>query len=241
MAPRKTPPRSPQGRSGHWSDAAIVAAFMRVGMQLEQRFRWLLDFAERDLRDDGKLNDTWAEVVTFFVTAAGQCTPQTAGEWERYWEEVDASLFVQHRPFLRLAQAQVKDALAILARERRLPLEFKVSEMRWLPDGTMVPLAGGGPEYRFYAAIGALLTVLGSRLAVCQNPQCQRLFIKTGKQAYCGSRCSQQVRTTHYRQTHPDRAREWQRAAYVRRQKRKHPRAKVARRPRRALTVREEA
>src|SRR5438034_3090527 len=91
MAPRKTPPRSPQGRSGHWSDAAIVAAFMRVGMQLEQRFRWLLDFAERDLRDDGKLNDTWAEVVTFFVTAAGQCTPQTAGEWERYWEEVDAS------------------------------------------------------------------------------------------------------------------------------------------------------
>lgn len=81
----------------------------------------------------------------------------------------------------------------------------------------------------FWLAVSEILVEGGHRLWRCIN--CERLFIKRKKQAYCSPRCSQKVRSERWYRGHTDKARRKQREA--RKQKKRNemgfPNLKVGR------------
>ena len=81
----------------------------------------------------------------------------------------------------------------------------------------------------FWLAVSEILIEGGHRLWRCIN--CERLFIKRKKQAYCSAKCSQKVRSERWYRGHSDKARRRQREA--RKQKKRNdmgfPNLKVGR------------
>jgi hypothetical protein len=176
-------------------DPRLAEAIVRVGMQPEQRLRWLLDFVDRDLSDRSAVASSLREVLIFVIGAGFAAGPSPRQEVRGLFAEILRS----PRFPARTVQRRVRDALRELATARRMRLPYRVTEERVLPDGTMIHLAGGGARERFYAAVAALVSVLGDRLAVCGNAGCRRLFVKAGRMAYCSPQCSQVVRTARFR------------------------------------------
>ncbi len=84
----------------------------------------------------------------------------------------------------------------------------------------------------FWLTVIETLENSGHRLARCLRPECQRLVVKTRRQRYCSSSCSQMVRSHRWYQAHRPEAQRRRREAYAKEVKTKYPRAKITTRPR---------
>ncbi len=79
----------------------------------------------------------------------------------------------------------------------------------------------------FWIAVVEILEDSGHRLARCLRPACQRLIVKTRRQLYCSSSCSQMVRSHRWYEVHRPEAQRRRREAYAKEVKAKYPRAKI--------------
>lgn len=131
-------------------------------------------------------------------------------------------------------------ALTQLAKEKTLPLPTTVADYRWNEaTGTLIPrtrIDQSEPtmvESLVFAAIAQLIAELAPRLRVCKNPKCvSRLFLRPPARRYCSRLCCDRHRAERYRIDHPDRVRDSKRKSYEKRVRKRHPKARVQRRPR---------
>jgi hypothetical protein len=218
---------------GHWPH--IVQALARVGTDAAARFRWLLDFAERDLKDEATLEGARFEVYAFLMTGGGAGSQPSVGELLVRGLANEPSLLGPdaHRAVRRL-QTRLRNTLESLQAQRRFRGEVRITEAVWTDDGRLLLVAGGDEAHRVDFAVLGLLMELAPRLQVCAASGCRRLFLKHGRRAYCSTRCSQRTRSAKYQESHARLAGQRRRERYVRRQQKKlGPKVKVGNRRRR--------
>lgn len=91
-----------------------------------------------------------------------------------------------------------------------------------------------GIQGGFLMACGDLIEREGSRIARCQGPGCDRLFVRRKRGNYCSRRCSQRMRSERFRMSHSrEELSEARHQAYKEKVRRESGLArKVSRRPR---------
>jgi hypothetical protein len=202
---------------GDWP--LIVQAIARVGTEPAARFRWLLDFAARDLTDATSLEHARVESYAFLVTGGGAGASRTELDLESLGADPQPSLLgADGQRAVRGLQTRLRHTLRSLQTERRFRGDVKITEAIWTDDGGLCLIAGGNEAHRFDFAVLGLLMELAPRLQTCPAKGCGRLFLKRGRMLYCGSSCSQRTRTARFKQAHPEAVSHNRRARYVRRQ-----------------------
>lgn len=159
------------------------------------RLAWLLEFARRPIGEDVRereLGELQGQILAFCVRQAG---PHFTSERVR-----------------RLAPAMIVQ----LQREAQVGINSFLSSphVGWaLPRVTQRlvrdPITGvghfeliGEPEELFPQFAADLVAAEGARIAHCERPGCNKLFVRRKRGAYCSRRCSQYVRTKRYRESH---------------------------------------
>lgn len=61
----------------------------------------------------------------------------------------------------------------------------------------------GDLRTRFLMVAADLVEAEGDRIRRCAGPECGRLFVKRKRGAYCGTPCSQRMRTNRFLESHP--------------------------------------
>jgi hypothetical protein len=88
-----------------------------------------------------------------------------------------------------------------------------------------------------WLSIAAAFEEFGPRIVRCAAPDCDRLFLRNRRQAFCSGRCSQRVRSKEWYERHRERAQEQRRQAYRRkRQETSYRNIRVSTRPRRTTS-----
>ena len=77
----------------------------------------------------------------------------------------------------------------------------------------------------FFVRVAEMFLTFGSLIARCS--ECQTLFLRTRRQAYCSSRCSQRARSNRWYKTHREEAKLKRRARYATEIRKIFPRAKI--------------
>ena len=77
----------------------------------------------------------------------------------------------------------------------------------------------------FFVRVAEMFKIFGSLVAGCS--ECQTLFLRTRRQAYCSSRCSQRARSNRWYKTHREEAKLKRRARYATEIRKTFPRAKI--------------
>jgi hypothetical protein len=219
--------RSDDGR------ATVLAAVLAT----TDRPRWLCEFVNRDLTDAPEAE---LERLRWAIQAFTYQRPGT---------EVAPEL-LRRPPNTRSSGATaflLHDAAAVRGAHRRLQagLQTLMLDGEWNPDvkgsfglrrannGRLVMFSGGTPEVAFDFATCELLGSLGTSFAMCHAPHCGRFYIARRRQMFCGTPCSQRVRTARFQSSHPDRRAEQKHEAYARKRRAKLGKAvAVRRRPR---------
>jgi hypothetical protein len=216
----------------------LAAAFSRFGADPKARFRWLTEFVEQDLTTKEAADEASLGALVFAFAGRMGVGPRAPARIERLSAKtLDPRSVREARATVERAQRAVREALNGFATDGRCTLRFQIVGWERLPDGRVVPVVGGDWWSRFYGAVFMLVVELGPDLRVCDNPTCRKLFLRSKRQTYCSSRCSQRERTQRFRQKHPQRVSDLRHASHVRRQqKRLGPRVKVRRRRRHAVS-----
>jgi hypothetical protein len=198
-----------------------------------RRLRWLLGFLEREVPDGAAAVAAFRELSVFCMLGGigTQTSPREAEarDWALMGKSSKAASVIQGM------QALVRDALRSLVEHGRCELPFHVELWIWRPGDARLDLRAGGPvRNRIVAAIYSLLADVGAeRLGLCSNPNCRRIFVREGRQTYCGPRCSQRIRTERFKVRHPERVSDVRHEVHERRQRaRLGSRVKVERKPR---------
>lgn len=77
----------------------------------------------------------------------------------------------------------------------------------------------------FFVRVAEMFLTFGSFMTRCSH--CKTLFLRTRRQVYCSSRCSQRVRSNRWYSTHREEAKLKRRARYKTEIRRTFPRAKI--------------
>ncbi len=178
----------------------LQRALQRVGRAPDAQARWLLGFAQSNLKQlsrDDWLN-RWSETLAFALVEEGA---------------LPFALFLPGPQVLRRWQAVVRRGLGVIAAGRSWPItlgpqRYELQLRRdvltagrvWKAEGFWAHL-----RQAFLAAVVRTLGTVGTRFRLCQR--CRRPFIKRKRQTYCTSKCSQLVRTHKYRRAHRERLR----------------------------------
>jgi hypothetical protein len=205
-------PRRPMGLTRN----DFEQAWSRVGKTDEERARWLLDFAARDLSALSSadwLNLRW-EVFGFLYPPSGDPPPFSSGNFPDEPSCSADQVRRMHR-WLRSGLERLKSgeghswAVPLAATPRLMMFGGRL--VTW-PDAD-VPYTESF-KLKAYEALGRQ----ARRFRVCAK--CRRPFLARKRQAYCSKRCSQTVRTTKYRAAHRQKVNESRmRAYYARRRK----------------------
>jgi hypothetical protein len=200
----------------------LAAAGRTFGRDVGARLRWLLNFAERDIRSPGAADRASMEIFAFTFAArlAGPVAQAGAGMGMLDPETLSTRAIREARLKAREAQQAARDVLRSLATGVRCRLVFEVVGWERLPDRRLLPVVGGDWRSRFLGAVAMLLVEAGPDLAVCAREGCERLFLRSRRQAYCTARCSQRQRTQRFRAAHPQEVRETRHQSYARRRRR---------------------
>lgn len=113
------------------------------------------------------------------------------------------------KPNMRKLSAQEEEMLKGQTKWEKEAMSFT--------DGAMSRVYSARWPHIFWLAVSEILVECGHRLWRCIN--CERLFIKRKRQAYCSSRCSQKVRSERWYRGHMEEAREKQREARKQKQR----------------------
>jgi hypothetical protein len=231
--------RSRRGRAALTAQAGsetlsrMVTGLMAVGKKPEEQLQWLMDFAERDVGDEGRRQELAQQVDAFCMRRAGGWRGSLAFVDERIEAEIEAPTSPAAVPDL---QRHVKELCAALREQRAywFPAPI-VNGLTWprreaSEDGHGEPVSlvhRGGGVGKLLGAISHLLVEVGSNLRACERPGCGRLFVaRRSFQVYCSPRCANRVHIAKFRKKHSERVRELRHARY----KRSQPKARRQRR-----------
>jgi hypothetical protein len=196
----------------------------RIGATPQDRLRWLLNFAYIDTLNAtrGQLLDAALELWAFLR--------YHQVHWE-YTPSQPPEDMVSH------FNARLRDGLSNLDRGKPWTLRVRDAHFSilWLPGRrlTLARTFPGPPEDHFTIAVFDLLREHGHKVRSCPRPGCKRLFLPIRRQISCSRACNQWLRTQRYRKTHAESISDKRHEAYKAKVRARHPRAKVARRPRR--------
>ncbi len=185
--------------------AELVRAGARVGNTPEAGARWLLHFAEQPL---------------------AQLTPP---EWRRLgWEGsafLNAIAPLDRRDWTTPLREKVigdcqewlRKGLQEIAKPTGWSFDVNVRYRFFLRDSKLIGGRTPGQMLSdrewFRVAVYETLRTERHRFRICANASCGTPFIARKRQAYCSQKCSQAVRTREFRARHPEKVREWRRAA----------------------------
>jgi len=203
----------------------------RVGATPEQRLRWLVEFAQEDLASlsRGRALDLDDEILAF--TRAG--LPGDQGGLA-----LGGNYLNREADFVRQLQQRWRDNLTALLDRGEFSYTATANYILGrTSDGSIEAGISADTEPAFFIAVFRLLAHEGVRVRRCDAKGCGRIFVGPPRQLFCGSRCSQRVRTARFRRQHREAVSDMRHAAYARRQRSKLGlKVKVARRPRRQTT-----
>jgi predicted RNA-binding Zn ribbon-like protein len=164
-----------------------------------QRLRWLLQFTELASERASSLSREdaahWtAELFAFAFAAGHQFSPPSRKKKE------EATGILNAKEIIELAQ-QMKQAVTKLVAGETWAF--------WLSSGLMAQLTSpqkkpprilwaGAYEPVVMLTARELLAAESHRIAKCNGPGCERLFVRRKRGAYCSKRCSQRARTLRY-------------------------------------------
>ncbi len=112
----------------------------------------------------------------------------------------------------------------------RLPAQIQRVDLTDVDGRTIKRVYGAEWPDWLWLAIAAALEEFGSRIERCQASDCGRLFLRTRRQAYCSTECSQRVRSKRWYEAHKDKARAQRRDAHNRKLHKKYPKVRISRR-----------
>jgi len=205
-----------------------------------QRIQWLVQFAVLASSDPARLTGAelarWNGEILGFASAAGQ--PQPLFRMKR--DARLGSLGMTAEEIVEFAQ-RIRDALVKL-----IGGEMWAFANSGLQVDISLTSPKHGPPQRVYsgdmrgilimAALDALV-VESHRLAKCQRPGCERLFVRRKRGSYCSKRCSQRARTLRYLSSiSAEKQREQRHAHYVAKVRREKGQAVVVGRNQPILT-----
>jgi hypothetical protein len=221
----------------------------RVGLQAQDRLRWLLRFVGVDLGalSRGQQLDVIHELRAF----TGEYGLQMVGDWaldadgeiissqpaERQGGRADAAAAGTLESILPELHQRLRRQITRFIDEGRC--SFRADLLYALmrsDDGRRVDQFTGGDDLagQVFAAAFDLLRRYGHRVRRCGSPSCSAFYLAGRRQSYCSGRCSQRERTKRYRKKNPDAVSDMRHAAYAKRQRAKHgSKVKVQRRRRR--------
>jgi hypothetical protein len=209
--------------------AEVLAEVASFGRDTKARLRWLLNFVEQDLSPPGAAERA-ALATAIFIFSARVASPNVhAGAG---MSKLDAGMFDtfplrKTRPGVSDLQRAAREVLRSLATGVECRCQFEIVGWERLPDRRLLPVVGGDWRSRFLGAVAMLLVEAGPDLAVCAMEGCNRLFLRSRRQAYCSARCSQRQRTQRFRAAHPEEVRETRHQAYARHRRREPGKQKV--------------
>jgi hypothetical protein len=155
----------------------------RVGETPEQRLRWIVILAQRDLDDltPGEIealgDDLRMAAIFSLPRGVGLNTTTAAmppGVLQRYQDDIDRGL------------------RAVLGKDSRWPLSGRpVLERR---AGGFRIAVEGDEKTGILSGVAQLVVEAGDRLRACQDPACGAAFVATRRQNYCSIKHSQRVR-----------------------------------------------
>jgi hypothetical protein len=183
------------------SRADFEPAWSRVGTTDEERARWLLDFAARDLTALSA-----ADWLTLRWDVFGFLYPPSGGPPPFYSDATPAGEPSCSENQVRIMHSWLRSGLECLSAGHFwfFPIAA-TSRLIVLGDrglGTWSHEEGSPGEYTNIFSLMAYeaLARKAQRFRVCAK--CRRPFLARKRQAYCSKRCSQTVRTTKYRAAH---------------------------------------
>lgn len=215
------------------SDQRQEAAQRRVGVTPEQRLRWLLDFAQRDLfvLSPGQGLDLHDELWAFSFPHPHQTTaPFPVGRHtgpplqftKEYLSDLQKELLEGMHKLLKGEEWWIQYS------SPALPPDHLIYVLRRAARGRLSGFYMGNHRSCFLMLAVDLLKAVGERLRQCV--ECQKVFLAVKRQAYCGPKCSQRARTRRYQDTHKETLSERRQRSYERQVKRKlgfSPRGRV--------------
>jgi hypothetical protein len=219
-------------------------AFEEVGMTPEARFRWLYEFADATPRADRNLAREVECFCQFYGYSGDEMRQKT---YERVKPE-------QRFPFYSIAgdrpMAEIR-ADAELVQELRqqikglweslkkpgTPFETGAPFLRGLfsqeHEGSIRVFLYGGPTLRelFWINVAELFIAVG-QFRFCERVDCRRAFVPSRpRKRFCGELCAGRERIARYRASHAESSDD-RHERYLRKVRKKLPKAKPARRPR---------
>jgi len=203
----------------------------------EQRdLRWLLKFITTDLNalSETRLKKLSRELGRISLHGGSVARPSEGARARSF-----QMLILPMRKELGFAQSRLREGLDALMPPdpQREPQEWFLSmgesEVILVREGSAISrrFAPAGPQAELWLGVSSLFERYGTSIRRC--PECKTLFLRSRRQEYCSSRCSQKVRSRRWYATHREEALEKRHDAYKTSVKREHPRAKVTRRLRR--------
>ncbi|HEV8713299.1 MAG TPA: hypothetical protein VGX03_10775 [Candidatus Binatia bacterium] len=195
------------------------AANRRVGPAPEQRLRWLLDVAQRDLSalSPGQGVDLQDELWAFSFPGPPQLSaPLPIGSHT-------GPPFQFTKEYVGNLQKEVLEGMRKLLQGEdwwiqysspALPPDHLIYVLRRDTRGRLSGFYQGNYRSCFLMLAVDLLKLAGDRLRECQ--ECQKLFLAVKRQAYCGPKCSQKARTRRYQATHKETLSERRHTVYER-------------------------
>jgi hypothetical protein len=235
MPTRPTAPAPQSGLTG------FPAALARIGGEAPDRFRWLAEFAERALKsradveaaaDDLAAFGFWSLHEAYMASGIAPEADEEVGK--RIDRRVPVALLVALRRLnVRAMQRRVQSILEQLQTRGHYETPYRVQYGVWSAGRPLFFIPSSAGSNLFEGAIAATLQQVAPLLRRCKRRLCRKLFVRQGRQDYCSPACSQTTRSAKFFGDPTKRARHLarRRKRYENQVRKKHPNAKVTRRP----------
>jgi hypothetical protein len=187
----------------------------RVGIESEQRLRWLLSFAALDPAQLTNVQrETVGQETRAFLTLQ-EIDPRLRRKMPSWPPPTDATQDAFTHAEVWRAQDWIKRGLISLQREEKWRFAPRVRyELDSLRGILWLRMKAPSRLEQFKALAYQTFTEARLRLRFC--PHCGKAFVPNRGQKYCASSCSQAVRTRKWRKANPERNRAIRRAQYKR-------------------------
>jgi hypothetical protein len=218
----------------------LHAALARVGKNPDELFSWLQDIAVRKIVTDSDLSAACFQMNAFHLVHAAERAKSGLDQPERPIQPGERfELLPIRRTDVLDVQRYVRECFASLRTRAHWDLPMPVHlGVHWNKpakggNGMVLSTVLGDGKAAFLVELRALLTDVRHQLRQCSAPGCDRLFLaRRGTMNYCGRTCQNRAAQIRFRKGRQKELSERRHKRYERRVRERHPRAKVARRPR---------
>jgi hypothetical protein len=187
----------------------------RVGLDPEERLRWLLDFGSLDQASLNKAKrSAVVEQVRAFVVLQ-QVDPEIRDRLRFSPAPRDTTPNAMTEEEVWLAQGWLSEGLKLLKKGQKWRFVPHITYELDAYKGMFWARMSATSRIEIFKAV-AYDALRDARFKFRRCLECQRPFVPVRRQRYCSSRCSQAIRTRKWRKAHPEKTREIRRLQYRR-------------------------